>query len=73
MRGLSLYADDAALFLNRTKEEVTAVKRILSTFGAVSGLVTNMTKSAVFPICENIDTAAAINSITAANYYGRTP
>ena len=51
-----MYADDAAIFLRPVKEEVTKVHEILTTFGAVSGLLTNTTKSAVYPICcDNID------------------
>ncbi|CAN6246948.1 unnamed protein product [Urochloa humidicola] len=52
----SLYADDAAIFLNPVKEEVQTVSQILQLFGEASGLVTNMNKSAVYPIrCENIN------------------
>ena len=51
-----MYADDAAIFLRPIKEEVAKVQEILTTFGQVSGLLTNTTKSAVYPICcENID------------------
>lgn len=58
---MSLYADDAALFMNPKREEVTEVMHLLSTFGAASGLITNMTKSAVFPICcDNVDIAAVM-------------
>jgi hypothetical protein len=53
---ISLYADDAAIFLNPIKEEVATVFDILSTFGHASGLVTNPGKSAAFPIrCEELD------------------
>ena len=44
---ISLYADDAALFLRPVKEELSKVQEILSTFGEVSGLKVNTTKSAV--------------------------
>ena len=51
-----MYADDAAIFLRPIKEEVAKVQEILTAFGQVSGLLTNTTKSAVYPICcENID------------------
>jgi hypothetical protein len=53
---MSLYADDAAIFLNPVKEEVQVVADILDLFGSASGLVTNRNKSAVFPIhCEGLD------------------
>jgi hypothetical protein len=45
-----LYADDVAIFLNPIKEEVQVVADILSLFGCVSGLVTNQSKCAVYPI-----------------------
>ena len=35
----SMYADDAAIFVNPKKEDIDAVKIILETFGKVSGLV----------------------------------
>ena len=53
---ISLFADDAAIFLNPTTEEVQAVRNILCSFGTVSGLITNMEKSAVYPVrCEELD------------------
>ena len=48
---LTLYADDAAIFLNPTKEDVQETMHILSCFGTASGLLTNINKSAVYPIC----------------------
>jgi len=48
---LSLYADDAAIFLKPETEEVNKVHQILSTFGALSGLLVNTSKSAAYPIC----------------------
>lgn len=51
----SLYADDAAILLNPVSKEVHAVKDILSSFGAASGLLVNIQKSAVYPIrCEGL-------------------
>ena len=48
---ISLYADDAAIFLNPITEEVQVVENILRAFGCASGLVTNTDKSAVYPVC----------------------
>ena len=42
----SLYADDAAIFLNPIKEEVCAVAYLLEIFGKASGLITNHAKCA---------------------------
>lgn len=51
-----MYADDAALFLNPTKEEVRAIKEILTVFGHASGLTINLQKCAVYPIkCEGLN------------------
>ena len=53
---ISIYADDAAIFLNPAMEEVREVAFILSVFGNASGLVVNVAKSACFPIrCEDLD------------------
>ena len=52
----SLYADDAAIFLNPNREELQAVKDMLQMFGEVTGLITNLEKSSIHPIhYENID------------------
>lgn len=53
---ISMYADDAAIFLNLVMEEVRELASLLSTFGRASGLVVNVNKSACFPIrCEDLD------------------
>lgn len=54
---ISLFAaDDDAIFLNPTNEEVQAVKNILCAFGSASGLMTNAEKSVVYPVrCEGLD------------------
>ena len=53
---ISMYADDAAIFLNPILEEVREVAYILSVFGNASGLLVNVAKSACFPIrCEDLD------------------
>ena len=52
----SLYADDAAIFINPNQNELQAVKDILELFGNVTGLITNFEKSSIHPIrCESID------------------
>ena len=52
----SLYADDAAIFLNPNRQDLQAMKDILKMFGEVTGLVTNLEKSSIHPIrCESID------------------
>jgi hypothetical protein len=49
----SLYADDAALFVNPVKEEVKVVADLLNIFGKASGLMINQDKCAVHPVrCE---------------------
>jgi len=52
----SLYADDAAIFINPRKEDIDAIKVILQAFGNISGLHINLEKSSVHPIrCDEID------------------
>jgi hypothetical protein len=59
----SLYADDAAIFLNPTKDDITAIQVVLQAFGNISGLHINMDKSSVHPIrCEDIDLGHVLGS-----------
>ena len=44
---LSLYADDVAMFIRPTADELEAARQLLKCFGDASGLVTNMSKSAL--------------------------
>jgi len=53
---ISLFADDAAIFLNPVREEVQMVRNILDAFAVVSGLTTNTSKSAAYPVkCEGLE------------------
>lgn len=53
---MSLYADDAALFIKPTLHDLAVTKILLNIFGEASGLVTNMTKTEFFPIrADHID------------------
>jgi hypothetical protein len=47
---LSLYADDAVIFINPVQSDVDMVMAILSHFGAVPGLKINVGKSSVVAI-----------------------
>jgi hypothetical protein len=47
---VSLYTDDAAIFISPSKTDIAALKRILYVFGQVSGLRTNLQKYEVYPI-----------------------
>ena len=47
---LSLYADDVALFIRPTEEDLQLTKDLLRCFGEASGLQTNLQKSCVIPI-----------------------
>jgi mannosylglycoprotein endo-beta-mannosidase len=52
----SLYADDAAIFVNPIKQDIQVLADILELFGKASGLITNRSKCAVYPIrCDDID------------------
>lgn len=53
---LSIYADDVALFLKPNSEEIAVVREVLNDFGLASGLITNLSKSAIYPIqCDRIN------------------
>jgi hypothetical protein len=47
---VSLYADDAAIFVHPDKADLRVVGELLSLFGRVTGLVNNVMKSEVYPI-----------------------
>lgn len=47
---ISLYADDAVLFLRPYTADLNLIKELLEVFGHASGLVTNLAKSSVHPI-----------------------
>ena len=52
----SLYADDAAIFLNPVRDEVQAVSTLLHMFGQASGLNINLSKCAAYPIhCHDVN------------------
>jgi hypothetical protein len=54
----SFYADDAALFVNPRKEDISAVQQILKLFGDVSGLRTSLEKCVAYPVaCDGLDIA----------------
>lgn len=53
---ISLYADDAIIFLRPVREDVQNLGLILHNFGQVAGLCTNVEKSSVAPIrCQDLD------------------
>lgn len=47
---VSLYADDADIFVTPDPQDMRVVRQILATFGDASGLRTNLAKSEAFPI-----------------------
>jgi hypothetical protein len=63
---ISLYADDAGIFVNPSKEDLRAISSILDCFGKASGLVTNMTKTEIFPVrCADVDLQEILNDFPA--------
>ena len=46
---VSLYADDAAVFVGPATEDLKAITRILEVFGDATGLKTNLSKTEIFP------------------------
>jgi hypothetical protein len=62
----SLYADDAAVFVAPFKVDIQNHAAILHSFGEVTGLCTNFSKSHVVPIrCDNIDLEDVLEGIPA--------
>ena len=51
-----MYADDAVIFSNPRRQDITCIMQILNAFGATTGLQINMQKSIVAPIrCVDLD------------------
>jgi hypothetical protein len=51
-----MYADDAAIFINPSKDDLETLKEILKIFGTSSGLHINLQKSSIHPIrCDEVD------------------
>jgi hypothetical protein len=58
----SFYADDVALFLKPTQQDITGLGEILSTFGRATCLITNFSKSSITPIsCQHINVQELAN------------
>jgi hypothetical protein len=63
---LSLYTDDAALFIAPKIEEVETILKLLGLFGEVSGLLTNFHEPTMVPIrCQGIDLNAVLRNLPA--------
>ena len=61
---LSLYADDVALFIRPSVEELQVTREILNIFGSASGLHTNLQKSNIIPInCEENSMTTVSNTL----------
>jgi len=61
----SMYADDVAIFISPTKDDVQAVKSVLHAFGSFSGLHINLQKSSVHPIsCTYVDLDHVLSPFT---------
>jgi hypothetical protein len=53
---VSLYADDAALFINPSQQEMLVINQILMIFAEASELKTNMAKTQCYPIqCQDVN------------------
>jgi hypothetical protein len=53
---MSLYANDAAVFIKPTTQDLLMTKHILQIFGEATCLITNMDKTKIYPIrCQNLD------------------
>jgi hypothetical protein len=64
---MSLYADDAAVFVAPIQEDIKNLAAILASFGEVTGLCTNFQKSSMVPIrCGKINLNDILEGILAA-------
>jgi hypothetical protein len=60
---VSIYADDVALFLHPTVDEISITLDILQLFGSASGLKNNVQKSNVYPIQCSEETLLEVQSL----------
>jgi hypothetical protein len=64
---ISMYADNAVIFINPTRGDVTDFVDILHRFGTATGLVTNLQKSQVAAIrCDGIELTEVLEGVPAA-------
>ena len=60
-----MYADNVAIFINPSKNDLKAIKIIMQAFGNSLGLHINHQKSSIHPIrCEEIDLEQVLSSFT---------
>jgi hypothetical protein len=65
---ISLYTDDAPIFMNPSHSDLVALQSLLDIFGQASGLKTNILKFEIFPIaCSGIDLNQIIDEFPAAS------
>ena len=59
----SMYADNMAIFINPSKNDLEAIKIIMQAFGSFLGLHINLQKSSIHPIrCEDVDLEQVLSS-----------
>jgi hypothetical protein len=64
---VSMYADDTAIFIRPTRQDIATLVDILKKFCDASGLKTNFQKSTVVPIrCEGVDLDGILQDLPAA-------
>lgn len=69
---LSLYADDAIIFINPIQSEVQALFAILENFGEATGLRLNLEKCTVAPIsCSELNLDEILNSFAGKKWVFR--
>ncbi|WVZ79506.1 hypothetical protein U9M48_027078, partial [Paspalum notatum var. saurae] len=63
---VSMYADDAAIFIKPTRKDVSSLARLLENFGDTTGLLANAHKSIVVPIrCEGLNLTHILDTFEA--------
>jgi hypothetical protein len=64
---MSLYADDAAMFLRPVVTDVANLQELLTQFGQATGMCTNIQKSVIVPInCNEIDIPSVLGDFQVA-------
>jgi hypothetical protein len=66
-----LYADDIALILNPSEHDIAGISAILAGYGRATGLITNLSKSSIMPICcspMQVDSLASFISVPVTSF-----
>jgi hypothetical protein len=70
---MSLYADDASVFINPTAQDLQATRFILQLFADAPGLITNLEKTELYPTrCQGLNLQEVLETIQSLSQFSCT-